>query len=249
MLDFKRPVIAAHRGFSAQYPENTMASFEAAVQAGAQMIELDVTLSRDEEVVVIHDSTVDRTTNGTGPVNRLMLRELKALDAGGWFHVRFSEERIPLLSEVMDAFVDRVLINIEIKNGEELSCFAPGVLEKKVYALIRDRRATHRVLVSSFHAGMLSRIVRFSKKVPVALLEENGDTGKMFSLCSKLKVFSLHPQFEMVNADMVARCHEAGIFVFAWNVLSEKDVEACLHMDVDGLIVDDPLMAMARITD
>ena len=247
MLVFDRPMIAAHRGFSAQYPENTFAAFEAAVLAGAQMIELDVTLSRDEEVVVIHDSTLDRTTNGSGPVNRLTLGELKALDAGGWFHARFSGERIPLLGEVLDVFLDRVLINVEIKNGDSLSMFAPGRLERKVYDRIRERGAEHRVLVSSFHAGMLSRMVRFSKEVPLALLVENNDIGGMLTLCKNLQAFSLHPQFEMVTPEMVTRCHADDIFVFVWNVRSEKEVDACLQMDVDAVIVDDPLMAKKRI--
>ena len=132
MFGFKRPLIAAHRGFSAQYPENTMASFEAAVQAGAHMIELDVTLSRDEEVVVIHDDTVDRTSDGSGPVRAFTLRELKQLDAGRWFQPRFSGEKIPALKEVLAAFKDRIWINIEIKPQDPLSNVPAGRIEEKV---------------------------------------------------------------------------------------------------------------------
>lgn len=247
MFGFNRPMVAAHRGFSARYPENTMVSFDAAVQAGAQMIELDVMLSRDEEVVVIHDSTVDRTSNGSGPVNRLTLRELKALDAGGWFHSGFSGERIPTLKEVLDIFIDRVLINIEMKNGDEASMVSPGVLEKKVFDLIRERKAEQRVLISSFHAEMLSSVLRLSGELPLALLVENGDTDEIFSLCKKLDVFSLHPPFEMVTGEMVALCRDVGIFVFVWNVLSENDVDACFQMGVDGVFADDPVMARQRV--
>jgi glycerophosphoryl diester phosphodiesterase len=94
---FERPLIMAHRGFQGQYPENTMAAFSAAVETGAQYLELDVSFTKDRQVVVLHDDTVDRTTNGIGPVHDYMLKDLKQLDAGSWFHPRFTHERIPTL--------------------------------------------------------------------------------------------------------------------------------------------------------
>jgi glycerophosphoryl diester phosphodiesterase len=97
------PLFIAHRGYSACYPENTLAAFNGAIDAGAHMIELDVCLSRDRHLVVIHDETVDRTTNGTGAVKALTMDQLDRLDAGSWFDPRFNTERLPTLAQVLDA--------------------------------------------------------------------------------------------------------------------------------------------------
>ena len=113
--DFNPPWIMAHRGYRARYPENTLVAFQAALDAGVQMIELDVALSRDRKLVVIHDATLERTTNGEGAVSDHTLAQLKQLDAGGWFHPRFAGEHLPELSEVLDLADGQVLINIEIK--------------------------------------------------------------------------------------------------------------------------------------
>ena len=94
---FTRPLLIGHRGYPARYPENTLASFEGAMQAGCDMIELDVTLTKDRKVVVIHDDTLDRTTTGKGPVRGHALAEIKRLDAGSWFDARFAAERVPEL--------------------------------------------------------------------------------------------------------------------------------------------------------
>ncbi len=246
MLPFNRPLIAAHRGFSAQYPENTMISFEAAVHTGAQMIELDVTLSKDGEIVVIHDSTVDRTSNGSGPVSCLTLKELKQLDAGSWFHARFSGEKLPILKEVLDAFRNRIFINIEIKGSDALSMFLPGVLEEKTVALVEKLNAENRILISSFDAAILERVLRINASMAVALLVEAPCDTEPLALCNELKPFSFHPQFKILNSAMVAQCHSKGIYVFCWDVQTGRDVDTCFQMGVDGIFVDDPMMAIER---
>ena len=242
MFGFKRPLIAAHRGFSAQYPENTMASFEAAVQAGAHMIELDVTLSRDEEVVVIHDDTVDRTSDGSGPVRAFTLRELKQLDAGRWFQPRFSGEKIPALKEVLAAFKDRIWINIEIKPQDPLSNVPAGRIEEKVVGLVKAYQAENGVLISSFDPKMLMRVARISGELFLGLLVEDGSENKVPPLSLEFNGFSFHPQFCLLNPAVVVQCHARGVYVFAWDVRSKAQVDTCLRMDVDGVIVDDPLM-------
>src|SRR5690625_6609337 len=112
-----KPLIIAHRGASGNAPENTLAAFQLAVEEGADGIELDVHLSKDGELVVIHDDTLDRTTNGTGRVQDKDLDELKTYDAGSWFDSKFASERIPLLQEVIDILPDDVFLNVEIKNS------------------------------------------------------------------------------------------------------------------------------------
>lgn len=111
------PLPIAHRGFRAKYPENTQAAFRGALQIQAGMVELDVAMSRDRALVVIHDDTLERTTNGFGRVKDHTLAELKQLDAGSWFSPHFSEERIPTLRQVLELCRDKTLVNIEIKES------------------------------------------------------------------------------------------------------------------------------------
>lgn len=246
MLSFQRPLFVAHRGFSERYPENTMAAFEAAVQAGSRMIELDVTLSKDGEVVVIHDATVDRTTDGNGWVKALTCRELKQLDAGTWFHPHFANQRIPTLAEVLDAFGSRILINIEIK-AEEAPFSAAGVgIEKKVVRMVRQRHLAERVLISSFDETALEAVVRIEGHPAVALLSEEAPDETWLRRCKALGVFSFHPKFGDVTSEIVEQWQAERIWVLTWNVRSKKDVTACLRMKVDGMFVDDPLMAASR---
>src|SRR3972149_9393656 len=107
-------MVIAHRGFSGQAPENTLASFKKARELGSDMIELDVRFSKDGHMVVMHDDTLDRTTNGRGKVADYTLKELKQLDAGSWFAPQFSDERIPNLNEVLELAKGKILVNIEI---------------------------------------------------------------------------------------------------------------------------------------
>ena len=115
-ISFSIPWIIAHRGFQKNYPENTLIAFQAAMDAGVQMIELDVSLSRDRKPIVIHDATLARTTNGHGPVHDYTLEELKQLDAGSWYHPDFAGQRLPELAEVLELVDGRVITNIEIKS-------------------------------------------------------------------------------------------------------------------------------------
>src|SRR5512139_1882961 len=119
-----QPIIFAHRGASVYAPENTIAAFKLAIAQQADAVELDVKLSADGQVIVIHDSTVDRTTNGHGKVQDMTLAELKALDAGSFFSSQYAGEKIPALEEVFEAMGKRTFINIELKNhrshGEDL---------------------------------------------------------------------------------------------------------------------------------
>ena len=110
-------MIEGHRGYMGRYPENTLLSFEKAIEAGAGQIELDIRISRDGTVFVIHDATVDRTTNGTGAVHLLTTEEIKALDAGSWFDPKFAGEKVPTLDETLELLDGRCTLNIEIKTS------------------------------------------------------------------------------------------------------------------------------------
>nr|WP_054637803.1 glycerophosphodiester phosphodiesterase family protein [Thalassobacillus sp. C254] len=139
--------IFAHRGASITHPENTMTAFQAAVDAGAEGIELDVQLTKDEEVVVIHDNTVNRTTDGFGAVHELTAKEISKLDAGSWRDASFRGEKVPLLKDVLEWLTDKdILINIELKKHK------PGyeTLAQKVTDVIKEHNVQKKIILLPF---------------------------------------------------------------------------------------------------
>ena len=140
-------MVVAHRGASAFAPENTLAAFCLAVEQGADAIELDAKLSADQQIVVIHDKSVERTTDGKGEVRRLTLGQIKSLDAGSFFSSRFAGEPIPTLAEVFEEVGKRVLINVELTNYASPT----DDLVDRTAALVKQFGLEERVLFSSFH--------------------------------------------------------------------------------------------------
>ncbi|MBX2992889.1 MAG: glycerophosphodiester phosphodiesterase [Bacteroidetes bacterium] len=155
MMYERIPLIVAHRGSSGVAPENTLAAFRQAIADGADMIELDVRMTKDFELVVLHDRSVNRTTNGKGKVRDLTLADLRSYDAGSWFGRKFSGERIPSLREVIDILPHHVNLNIEVKtDGETRKRIA---FEESLLLVIREKNFARRVLVSSFDHKFLRR--------------------------------------------------------------------------------------------
>ena len=153
-----RLLVVGHRGSSGTAPENTIASFRQAIDAGVDMIELDVRMSRDYHLIVIHDKTVDRTTNGKGSVWSKTLQELKILDAGSWFSARFGGEQIPTLREVMDLLPPKVGLNIEVKTDGDPR--RERALEESLVLTLREQRMEGTLMVSSFDHRHLRRLHR-----------------------------------------------------------------------------------------
>ena len=242
LTTFKRPLIIAHRGYRAKYPENTLASFSAALDAGVGMIELDVMLSKDRKMVVIHDLTLERTTNGRGPVKDHTLKELKRLDAGGWFNPRFAGERLPALGEVLDLVRDRTLVNIEIKASAYEAQQPADSIERQIIELVRRNNLRTSVLISSFEWKFLENIVSMDNALHVALLSKYPADEDNVGLCDRLNVFSWHPNCRELKYEQVRITHEAGIRVFPYNVDSQEEYQQMIQMDVDGVITSDPVM-------
>lgn len=242
-LQDKAPWIIAHRGYKARFPENTLAAFRAAVEAGADMVELDVMFSRDRKLVVIHDPNLDRTTNGTGPVNEHTLHELKGLDAGGWFHPRFAGETLPALEEVLDLLGGRVLVNVEIKRNAYEVHDPPDAVEKQILELVKARRLQGSVLVSSFEERVLARIGATTEGVSLAFITQHPGDGKNVEICRALRAFSLHPDGKELEAGHVRNMHLAGFRVFPYSVDTAEEIRRALETGVDGVITNDPALA------
>ena len=227
--------IIAHRGASALCPENTIASFLLALEAKADIIELDVHLSRDDEVVVIHDNTVNRTTNGRGKVRDLGLDELKELDAGRWFARAFAGQKIPTLDEILRLPVNSAKINIELKGNLKEYPLLPF----KVVEVIRKCDARKRTVVTSFNAEYLEKINELDPD------QEIGEIHYMHfphKWKSDVKNFAseINPQWIFVTRSFVERAHSVGIKVHPWTINNRFVVSRLLGMNIDGLITNDP---------
>ena len=241
---FKPPWIIAHRGFRAKYPENTLIAFEAALDAGVTMIELDVTHSRDGKLVVMHDRTLDRTTNGRGPVNGYFLKELKELDAGSWFNPAFAGQHVPELEEVLELVQGRTLINIEIKPNPDNSHHPSDDIEQQVVELVNRKDARDTVLISSFDRAVLERIKRLENPPTLALISRDPADSSTILFCRQLKIFSWHPNHAILSHEQVDLMHSAGIRVFPYNADTLAEIERMFDMNVDGIISNDPLFVI-----
>jgi glycerophosphoryl diester phosphodiesterase len=233
------PLFIAHRGLSAHFPENTLAAFKGAADAGAHMIELDVTLTRDRHLVVIHDDTVDRTTNGSGAVRALTLEQLRRLDCGSWFDPAFKTEKLPTLAQVLEAVKGRLLVNIEIK-PEAFERHGPAdAVERQVLRLVREKNMCADVLVSSFEWQVLENIHKIEPTIALGLLSEVAADEDLTEWCRRVNAFSWHPDYRVLTGDQVEILHHLGARVFPYSVEGRMDTRKMLGLGVDGLIVDD----------
>jgi glycerophosphoryl diester phosphodiesterase len=242
ILHWRSPMIIAHRGASAHAPENTLPAFELAIQQNADAIELDAKLSADEQVVIIHDQSVDRTTNGTGSVRELPLAALRELDAGSKFLKKIREEFIPTLAEVFETVNRRILINIELTNYT--TPFDP--LPEKVLELIRQFALEERVLISSFHPLPLRRFYNLCPSIPIGFLAKRGVPGLLSrSRFSRIIVpyLALHPEKSDVSPKLVSAVQRDGFRVHTYTVNAKDEMARLFAFGVNGLITDDPLLA------
>jgi glycerophosphoryl diester phosphodiesterase len=242
MLDqLPRPILFAHRGASAHAPENTLAAFELALRQGADAIELDAKLTKDKQVVVIHDQTVDRTTDGGGPINSFTLAELRSLDAGSHYDITFQGELIPTLDEVFKAVGQLTFINIELTNYDSLLDELPA----KVAGLVKKHKLSRRVLFSSFNPIALIRIHKFIPEAPIGLLAAPGVRGLLARswLGNIVRYQSLHPNYKDVTRGLVERQHKHKRQVIAYTVNQVEDLQQLFRMGIDGVFTDDPVLA------
>jgi glycerophosphoryl diester phosphodiesterase len=245
LLELPRPIIFAHRGASAHSPENTLSSFNLAVLQGADAVELDAKLSADGRVVVFHDITLDRTTNGSGRLSHKTLVELRDLDAGAFFSDKFRGEKIPLLEEVFEAVGKKTFINIELKNYTTLR----DRLVEKVCALVVKHGLEDRVLFSSFSAANLKKAFQLLPRVPRGLLAVGGWAGawaRSFGFTFG-EYAALHPSVNDVDVQQIQRVHRLKRRVHIWTVNKVEEIRQLKEWGVDGIYTDDPLMALQAL--
>jgi len=236
-----KPTIFAHRGSSSYAPENTLAAFTLAIRQEADAIELDVKLTLDRIPVVIHDQTVDRTTEGTGQVRQLTLGELKQMEAGTHFDVAFRGEKIPSLEEVFETIGGKIFINIELTNYASLTDTLPDL----VSSLVQKYNLTRSVMFSSFNPLALLRVRKLLPQVPRGLLAFPGAAGgwARSGLRRMVPCEALHPEYNDITPAFVKRIHRSSQRIHAYTVNHPEDMRRLFEMGVDGIFTDDPLLA------
>lgn len=233
----ERTLVIAHRGASGVAPENTMAAFVQAFTLGADMIELDVHLSRDGEVVVIHDDTLERCTNGRGYVVDHTLAELKKLDAGSWFGAGFAGERVPSLDEVLLWAKDKIRVNIEIKIGH-LGPYSMDELADRTLARVEERGMVEQVLFSSFYPPALERIKAANSRAQVALLLNRPWRDVEEVILTPYA--TLNCARDTLTREAVLAAQRRGFKLNVWTVNEEREMAWFLELAVDGIITNYP---------
>ena len=230
-----KPYILAHRGASALAPENTRASFQFAVDMGVDGVEFDVQMTRDNELVIIHDEKVDRTSDGQGYVKDFTLKEIKALDAGIWFSKKFKGEKILTLNETLKIVKECEMINIELKNG----IIKYPYLEERVIHTVRSYHLEEKVIFSSFNHFSIHEISKIAPDIMTGILYIS-ILYKPWDYAKQVGAKAIHPHYLGITGEIIERSHENGTKVNVYTVNEENDIIKMCKEGVDSIITDYP---------
>ena len=231
--------IFAHRGSKGTHPENTLASFKEAVRVGSDGIELDVHLTKDGHLVVIHDETVDRTTNGTGEIRTLTLAEIKAMDAGSWFHNKYAGEKIPTLEEVLLLLTELGFngqLNIELKTDV---IQYKGLVEKCL-ALQSAKDWPFAIVYSSFNPYTLVELKEANPSQEIGLLFESKEWADKGD--AMLEKESYHPDLKLL--DWAIEWNRNQLPLRVWTVNEDTDINRCFELLIEAIFTDYPEKAL-----
>ena len=228
----------AHRGFSARYPENTILAFQKALDLGVKWMEFDLQITQDGHIVIIHDKTVDRTTDGTGEVSSLSLAQIQSLDAGIHAGEEFAGQQIPTFNELLDFLAGKSRMAVELKFEDD--AFIPKVIEA-----LKDRDLIDQVSISSFDLPKLPKVKSICPEVSTtALLKRHEgrieDGGVSETLAMKADTFG--PHFSEATQEMVNAAHDAGLAVRCWGLGKDQgpELERIIDLNAEGLTTDHP---------
>lgn len=235
----ERPIIVAHRGASGYAPENTLAAFKLAVRMKADCVELDVQMSKDGHVVVIHDETLERTTNGNGKVGSRTLAELKRLDAGAWFDKAFNGARIPTLHEVILLLKGLIKINIEIKVKE----YDPK-LTKMVVDMVRQEAVQDETIITSFDQTTVEKVCFIAADIKCGLISNQWTDSVMDGPWPYAVL-----KHTLLDRKRVEQVHQSGKKIFGYTVNSADRMKELAELGVDGIISDYPELLSNVLTE
>ena len=230
--------VFAHRGWCGVYPENTMLAFEKAIELGVDGIELDVHMTKDNQLVIIHDETVNRTCDGTGRVKDMTVEELKKLDASSIFRGKYGKCEIPTLREYLERVKDLPLItNIELKTN----LYDYEGLPEMVYELIKEYGLQDRMIISSFNHYTIMRMKAIAPELKYGFLSDTWilDAG---AYCAKHGVPCYHPGRGNLIPELVKEIKDHGLEINTWTVNQEEEVRRFHAMGIDSIIGNYPDM-------
>lgn len=228
--------IFAHRGFSGKYPENTMLAFQKAYEVGCDGIELDVQMTKDGVLVIMHDETIDRTTNGTGNLRDYTYEELCQFDCYGMFKGKYTFQKIPTLREYLEWVKPTgLLTNIELKN----SVYYYEGLEEKVFEMVKELEMEDKILFSSFNLVSVLKCKKMMPQVPAGFLTET-KVDNMGAFAKEYGVDYYHPGLDFLKEDVVENCHAYGREVNVWTVNRKKEMKKMAKWKVDGIFTNYP---------
>lgn len=236
--DRKRPLIVAHRGASGEAPENTISSFSLALQQGADAVEFDIHQTADGKLIVMHDESLERTTNGQGMILETKLSELKGLDAGAWYSPKFKGEKIPLLEEAIGFVASRGFALVEVKHGSDIY---PDI-ENNIAALMSSAPQWKRKTVFiSFDPFILTRLREIDTDLNTGLLTAD-PPDEYIDVAQESNIQCFLPRWERLKEDSVHILHEHGYSVHPWVMDRKEDVEKVLTMKPDSVSSNYPGM-------
>lgn len=230
--------IIGHRGGAKGFPENTLAAFKKSVELGADGVEFDVQLTKDGEVVVIHDEMIDRTMTGSGLVKDHTLKELRQMSAGEFFSPEFKAEKIPTLKEVLEIVQDLEVINIELKN------YLPYIgLEEKVLDLVDNFEIRDKTIISSFNHYSLQKVKKLQPEIKTGALLMSKIINPA-DYASKRGFDALHLHFLTAEQEIINKSHFMGLQLNVYTVNFPESVVELLEKEVDMIMTDDLEMAL-----
>jgi len=243
--------IIAHRGASGYAPENTMSAFQTALKMGADAIEVDVQQTSDGKIIIIHDDTLDRTTNGTGKVAEKSYKELQSLDAGSWFNPKFFGERIPLLQDFFELIYKKVHAIIEVKYG---SSVYPDI-EKNVIALIQSYKLMDSVIVSSSRITVLQTFYSLLPALKLGKVLTPKEHWRSLFLLNPIStkqdltaiIKEIHPHWSFIDAEFMEWARLAGMTVCPWTINTIIKAKAVAERGVQGVITNYPDIVLRTV--
>jgi glycerophosphoryl diester phosphodiesterase len=233
----------AHRGASGNYPENTLIAFQKALEIGVDEIELDLYLTKDDRLIIMHDSTVDRTTDGTGAISELTLAEIKALDAGGVFGEQFRGERVPTWEEALELVQGKVGLNVHLKEGGN----PDGHYERKVAkALIDFHMVEDSILTcSDASVGIFADI---DSRIECRIFRANRTPEEYIRKSVEMGLRTMQPGRDITTRDFIQKAHAAGRIVHVFYADTPEDMCAYIEIGVDGILTNYPERLKAVLT-
>ena len=233
--------VIAHRGVSGSYPENTLSAFQAAIDIRAEMVELDISTSKDGIPVTVHDRTVDRTTDFEGDVQSFSLEELKRMEVGAWFSEQFRGEEFPTLKNSLELMKDKIAVNIEIKT-EAVSDEIEGGVVDKALQVVKDLDMTSSVIFSSFDYRVMEQLNVLDPKMAKALLYEASQSDELLpsELVQKHKVDIFNCSYKQLSEEWINDLQKHKIPYFVYTVNEPELMRELIEKGVSGIFTDFP---------